>query len=276
MRDSGKTAVPLAVALTLAACAMGTGEDEPRPYAEGGAGDAGFAGTGGQGGDAGFGGSGGTSDTGGTSGSGGTSGTGGTGASGAGGTGGSDGGGWPTGGSSGAATGGTGGTSTGGTGGTGGTSTGGTGGTGGSTVVDCAFVNTCQTARNIGAVRGDEGSDTVQTEGYSSEWLRVRVNEADESLIGKKLKVTITLQPANQSNFDLFVFVNEGSDAVECTTVSGSSMKTLSQTDVVTLSWGESAVPNGKDDDRWVSIEVRHMTGTCDTTKAWTLTVKGN
>jgi hypothetical protein len=125
-------------------------------------------------------------------------------------------------------------------------------------------------------VRGDDGSDTLQVTGATSEWLRVRVMEANESMIGQKLKLTATLQPANQTNFDLFVFVKEGSDAVECTIVSGSSMKTLSQTDTVSISWGEGAVANGDDDHRWVSIEVRHASGTCDTTKPWTLTVKGN
>ncbi|HOD23394.1 MAG TPA: hypothetical protein PKK83_13940 [Polyangiaceae bacterium] len=112
--------------------------------------------------------------------------------------------------------------------------------------------------------------------GATSEWLRVRVLEANESVVGQKLKVTITLQPANQTNFDLFVFVNKGSDVIECSDLAGSSMETLSKPDTVSVSWGEGSVANGDDDHRWVSIEVRHKTGECDTTKKWTLTVKGN
>ncbi|HOR36235.1 MAG TPA: hypothetical protein PLN90_14815, partial [Polyangiaceae bacterium] len=138
------------------------------------------------------------------------------------------------------------------------------------------FTNSCQSARDIGTVRGDKGSDSLQVTGATSEWLRVRVLEANESVVGQKLKVTITLQPANQTNFDLFVFVNKGSDVIECSDLAGSSMETLSKPDTVSVSWGEGSVANGDDDHRWVSIEVRHKTGECDTTKKWTLTVKGN
>ncbi|MCL2825048.1 MAG: hypothetical protein FWD57_13750, partial [Polyangiaceae bacterium] len=176
-------------------------------------------------------------------------------------------------------TGGSGGSGAGGTGGSGGNGgTGGSGGSGGSTVVPCTSPNICANARNIGSIAGDKGSPYVQASGCSSEWLQLRVTEDDTSLTNATpMRIKVTLTPANTTNFDLYVYVNKDSDKQECIKVSGSSMNTMSVPDIVSLSWGESGVvPNGKDDSRWVSIEVRHYSGECDLTKPWKILVEGN
>ncbi|HOE51271.1 MAG TPA: hypothetical protein PLH51_21945, partial [Polyangiaceae bacterium] len=195
--------------------------------------------------------------TGGTGGSGGTGGTGGS--SGTGGTGGASG------------TGGTGASS--GTGGTGGSS--GTGGTGGSGST-CDYPNSCTAARDIGLVRGDKGSDVVTASGSSSEWLRLRVKEADDSMAGRELKVRITLRSPAPTNFDLYVYLDKDKDVVECSLLAASSVLPAEELDSANLNWGEAQIPNGKDDSRWVTIEVRHVSGPCSEQYSWEVTAKGN
>ena len=164
----------------------------------------------------------------------------------------------------------------GGTGGDEGNAGGSGGGTGGSTNA-CSFSTACADARFLGTVRGDKGSDTLQTTGISSEWLRVRVIEADEGLAGRKLRLSITLQPADGSDFNLYARIAEKADASACSSaVAGFSMNTMGQADTVSLEWGEDAASNGSNDSRNVVLEVRHEHGACEPAARWTLSVSGN
>jgi hypothetical protein len=139
----------------------------------------------------------------------------------------------------------------------------------------CQSTASCATATSIGTVSGDTGNAMVTASGYQSAWYRVRVTEDDSSPIGKALKVTVQLMSPAGTNYDLYVYVNTGTDIVECNSISGSSMSTQ-QFDSVSLSWGEGTVANGVDDSRYVSIEVRPVSGTCSMSQPYQLTVLGD
>lgn len=232
-------------------------------------GSASTAGTGGSAGIAGSGGSGGLAGTGGSGGKGGSGGSGGFGGSG--GKGGSGG----AGGSGGFA-------GSGGSGGTGGIGgAGGSGGSGGCTG-DCSLKNTCFSAYNIGEISGDEKPDTspipysVSHSDCRSKWLRLRVSELNTTIWPEELSVTLSLESPPGMNFDLFVYVNLEEDLVECTTLHSASVLPAGQRDSIRLSWGEAGIfANGMKDCRWISIEVRHVSGECATDSNWTLKAVG-
>jgi hypothetical protein len=160
----------------------------------------------------------------------------------------------------------------------GGTSDGGGGdaGDGGGGGISCAVTNTCAGGRAIGTVSGDTGSATASGTGATSEWLTVRVTEDDSGIFGVKLRAKVTLTSPPGTNFDLYVYVNSGSDTRECTSVSAQSTQPAGTADTASLSWGEGSVSNGSDDGRTVSIEVRNVSGTCDPSATWSVQVQGN
>ncbi len=143
--------------------------------------------------------------------------------------------------------------------------------------MSCATSATCQGAMDLGSISGDTGSGTVSASGFQSAWLRVRVTENDSSVIGNDLSVTATLTLPAGEQFDLFLYVNSGSDVVECTTPTGTETK-MGNTDQLRITWGEGSVANGSDDSRSVSIEVRpsSSTSTCSPSAKWQLVVQGN
>lgn len=168
-------------------------------------------------------------------------------------------------------------TSTGGMPGTGGVpGTGGMPGAGGTGSVDpCLAPNTCQSPTVLSGVSGDTTSPIVSAQGSTSEWLRLRISEDDSSFTPRQLSFTATLTSPAGDDFDLFAYVNTGSDVVECTSVSDSSAAPAGQVDSVYLLWGESGLlPNGVDDDRWVTLEVRAKSASC--TAPWSLTIEGD
>ncbi|MBX3130275.1 MAG: hypothetical protein KF718_26390 [Polyangiaceae bacterium] len=258
------------VGLLLGACATGEEDLDDEGYTTvGGGGGSGASETGGS-----------TSSGGGwpTGGEGGGAGvgSGGTGATGAGGGGGF--GGTGSGGLGSGGTGATGGASSGGTGGIGGTSgTGGTGGSGGSTG-SCTANNGCLSAASIGSITGDNGPTSLQKTGFGSTFLKLRVTENNESVIGEKLEIDVSLKSPQGSDFDFKLYVNKGSDVSPC----GMNPEAMAQnggvggTDKVFVSWGEGSVANGSDDDRDVIIEILHKSGPCDSSAQWTLTVVGD
>jgi hypothetical protein len=139
----------------------------------------------------------------------------------------------------------------------------------------CNAPSACSGATDLGTVSGDKNADQKSAQGSTSQWLKVRVTENDSDVFGMDLwtKVTLT-QPSGGQNFDLYVYL-PGSDILECSAVTKSS--TTGGTETVSLSWGEgSGFSNGKNDDRWVTIEVRHVSGTCDPNQKWSLLVEGN
>lgn len=139
----------------------------------------------------------------------------------------------------------------------------------------CTSSATCQAAMSLAGVSGDTGAGMVTASGYQAAWFRVRVTEDDSGIAGVKLKVTTRLTSPASSNYDVFVYVNTGSDVIECTTPSGTAT-TTGTTDEIKLQWGEGTLANGNDDSRNVSIEVRPISGSCSAAQPWQLVVLGN
>jgi hypothetical protein len=139
----------------------------------------------------------------------------------------------------------------------------------------CATTSTCQTAMDLGSVSGDIGAAMRSASGYQSAWYKVRVTEDDSDVFGIKLSATIRLTSPAASNYDVFVYVNTGSDVVECTTPSG-TLTTSGTADSNYIIWGEGSISNGSDDGRTVSIEVRPVSGTCAPAEPWQLVVTGD
>lgn len=139
----------------------------------------------------------------------------------------------------------------------------------------CASSATCLASMDLGAVSGDTGSAMVMASGYQAAWFHVRVTEDDNGVSGVKLKITTRLMSPAASNYDVFVYVNTGSDVIECGTPSGTAT-TTGTTDQLKINWGEGSVANGANDGRSVSIEVRPVSGPCSKAQPWQLVVLGN
>jgi hypothetical protein len=138
----------------------------------------------------------------------------------------------------------------------------------------CDAPNTCVASTNLGSVSGDTGADMQSTQGTTSQWFQVRVSENDSSVFATSLRMKATLVSPAGANFDLYVYV-PGSDTIECSAVSASSTTTGS--DQASVEFGESGTfSNGSNDDRTVTVEVRHVSGTCSAGAKWTLSVFGN
>lgn len=135
---------------------------------------------------------------------------------------------------------------------------------------------TCAQAMNIGQVDGDQNNDTKTAMGYESAWFSVRVHEGDSSVFAAPMAVTVNLTSPAGENFDLYLYMNAGTDVTECSSVSASSTNT-GTTDQARLTWGESGTfSNGADDSRTLSIEVRPVSGTCSAANQYTLVVYGD
>jgi hypothetical protein len=140
----------------------------------------------------------------------------------------------------------------------------------------CAGTTTCQTAMDLGSVSGDTGNATVMTTGFRAGWYKVRVTEDDSSVFGVQLSFTVRLISPPAANYDVLVYINTGSDVIECAQASG-TVTTTGTTDSIYTLWGESGTfSNGSDDSRTVSIEVRAPTTGCSSASPWQLQVQGN
>ena len=140
----------------------------------------------------------------------------------------------------------------------------------------CTSGSTCATAMSLGSVSGDTGQATVQGSGFQSAWFSVRVTEDDSGVFATPMNLTVQLTSPASTNFDLFLYVNEGSDVIECTTPTASSTNT-GTSDQAHLTWGETGTfANGNDDSRTVSIEVRPISGQCSAGATYQLVVTGD
>lgn len=140
----------------------------------------------------------------------------------------------------------------------------------------CASADTCQAAMMLGAVSGDSGNVKLTGSGYRSAWYRVRVTENNNNVGGLSLRVAAKLTSPAAPMFDVFVYLNAGSDQTECATTTG-TVSTSGMTKMVRAEWGEGTISNGSDDGRNVSIEVRPISQSgCAATATWQLEVEGN
>lgn len=140
---------------------------------------------------------------------------------------------------------------------------------------NCMDPGTCQAAMSIGMVSGDQGSASIGGSGTDPTWLRFRVTEDDDSLVGAQLRFTATLTSPGGANFDLYVYRGMEGGTTGCNGLLMQSTGAGPQ-DSVTMQWGEGLVPNGLDDSAWVAVEIRAKDDQCAPPEEWTLTVTGN
>lgn len=128
----------------------------------------------------------------------------------------------------------------------------------------------------LGSVSGDTGNQKLTATGYQSAWYRVRVTEDDSAIAGLTLRVAAKLTSPATPMFDVLVYVNTGSDVIECSTTRG-TVSMNGNTKQVRVEWGEGAIANGNDDGRNVSIEIRPLATTgCSPGAMWQLEIEGN
>ena len=139
----------------------------------------------------------------------------------------------------------------------------------------CPSAATCQTAMMLGTVSGDTQNQKLTAMGYQSAWLRVRVTENDSDIAGVSMRVSALLTSPPGVDFDVFVYLNAGTDVVECSTTVGTTT-TSGTVNRTRAEWGEGLASNGSSDSRNVSIEIRPISGTCASTSMWQLEVEGN
>jgi hypothetical protein len=139
----------------------------------------------------------------------------------------------------------------------------------------CTSPNTCAAATDLASVSGDTGAGTKTFQGSTSQWFKVRVTEDDSDVFGTELQMRAELQSPAGTNFDLYVYRAGGGSGQECSAVTTSSTSAAGF-DSASTSWGEGTISNGNDDGRTITVEVRHVSGTCAAASKWTLTVRGN
>lgn len=138
--------------------------------------------------------------------------------------------------------------------------------------IACDAPKPCEGAQDLGEVRGDRGLDTREASGTTSQWLRVLVKQPSTSPWGDST-VTLTLDSPPGANFDLFTHLGPvNSGPAKCSGVADGASTHASGTDSVHLQWPETL----SDDTRWLTIEVRHVSGTCRSSAPWKLKVAGN
>ncbi len=139
----------------------------------------------------------------------------------------------------------------------------------------CDYPASCPAgARYLGAISGDEApkGNEITTDGYSSEWLVLDVNETNKSALSSPpLMIEVTLTNPPGENFDLYVYVPSTGGTVECTNPTASSTNAGDQPDEVRTQWPDT----WSDDSRKVTIEVRHVANGCSKDARWTLFVRG-
>lgn len=141
---------------------------------------------------------------------------------------------------------------------------------------NCDAALTCTSAMALGTVSGDTGAGTLSASGYQAAWFRVRVTEDYSDSPGLALRVLARLTSPSGSAFDAFVYVNAATDTIECNTTTG-TVTSSGNVKEVRAEWGEGFIPNGADDSRDVTIEVRPTAGaSCMVGQSWQLQIDGN
>jgi hypothetical protein len=140
----------------------------------------------------------------------------------------------------------------------------------------CPSAATCQTATVLGSISGDTGNQKLHAMGFQAAWFRVRVTEDYNNILyGRSLRAAAKVTSPPGVAFDVVAYVNAGNDVVECANTTGTKSVNGDVTQTRTQ-WGEGGSPNGADDDRWLSIEVRPLSTACAPGALWQLEVEGN
>lgn len=141
--------------------------------------------------------------------------------------------------------------------------------TGGS-VCDYSAPNTCPASDTLSAIAGDKGSDTRTVKGTTSKWFKVLVNEAVSSVLSfPQLSYTASLTTPAGMDFDLFEYDGDTSTP----SCAGNPKHAMGNPESVSDQWGDTL---NSDDTRWLTLEVRYISGEMCPSDQWTLTVKGH
>src|SRR5262245_28757240 len=145
-------------------------------------------------------------------------------------------------------------------------STSSTGGNGGAGGCDLNSPNTCETAEALMDIDGNQGMQTVTVEGTGSKWFQIKIVDAT---LGRP-SYTATLTSAMGTDYDLYVSHGD-ENGPDC---SFPQLPATGMPESITQFW---AGVIGQDDSRYLSLEIRHVSGgTCAETAKWTLTIQGN
>jgi hypothetical protein len=139
----------------------------------------------------------------------------------------------------------------------------------------CSTTATCMApTMTLGPVSGDSGGN-ASASGYQSAWYQVRMTEDDNGPFAAAMSFTAQLTSPAATNYDLYIYINTGSDVLECTTPNGSATKAGTMQSEH-LTWGETGTfANGSDDSRTLSIEVRAPATGCSSAAQWQLQITG-
>lgn len=141
--------------------------------------------------------------------------------------------------------------------------------TGGS-VCDYSAINNCPASETMSAIDGDKNNDTRIVKGTTSKWFKVLVNEAVSSVISfPQLSYTASLVSPAGMDFDLFVY--DGTTSTP--SCSGNPKHAMGNPEEVSETWGDTL---NSDDTKWLTLEVRYISGDMCPSDQWTLTVKGH
>jgi hypothetical protein len=139
----------------------------------------------------------------------------------------------------------------------------------------CTTNATCATAMALPGIGGDEsGAASSSASGYQAAWFSIRLSETDSSPLADPMSIVTTLTSPSGAAFDLLVYVNKGSDQVECTTPTG-TVTTSGTSQSSNIKWGETGtIANGVDDSRTVSIQISPRAGdSCSPNATWSLSI---
>lgn len=150
--------------------------------------------------------------------------------------------------------------------------------------LDPCKVLTCNTSKSQSSISGDTSTSARTITGAASQWFTVDVTEDNNSFSGRSLRLRATLTSPPGKNFDLFLYLPTQGGIKECRLNEESSEEGPGVDDKVSLVWGEAdgSLPNGSNDTRTVTIEVREIVDAsvpavaCDPTAKWTLKLEGN
>lgn len=135
---------------------------------------------------------------------------------------------------------------------------------------DYGAPNTCSGSEVMSAISGDKDNDTRIVKGTTSKWFKVMVNEAVSSIISfPQLSYTASLTTPAGMDFDLF----EYDGTMASPSCAGNPKHALGNPESVSDSWGDTL---NFDDTRWITLEVRYISGEMCPSDQWTLTVKGH
>jgi hypothetical protein len=136
--------------------------------------------------------------------------------------------------------------------------------------------NTCQTATPLSNIAGDEGGPTIMEVGETSEWFQIRIEERVSSILEEDLSFTVTLTNPPNMDFDLFVLMGPQDGNPNCNATPIPGVK-AGNVQTVQRGWDDDQGLGGEDDDVWLCIEVRYVSGMeCGNAAQWSLTVKGH